>query len=62
LRTPNNFRAIMFIIIINVAFLALALSSQYFTAGHQSASHTGSTRALAAAKVVPEIPLPSLEK
>ena len=36
MRAPNNFHIIMFIIIINVAFLALALSSQYFTANHSA--------------------------
>lgn len=57
---PNNFRALMYIIIINVTFLALALSSQYFTANHQSPPHTSLTHALATKPVAPKVPLPSL--
>ena len=62
MRAPNNFHVIMLLIIINVAFLALALSSQYFTANHQPALHAGFTHGLAAKKVVPEVPLPGFDK
>ena len=58
----NNSRVIMYILIINVIFLALTFSSQFFSANHQLPPHAGFGHALAAKAVAPQVPMPSFGK
>jgi hypothetical protein len=54
----TNSRAIAYVVIINVIFMALAFGSQYFTAGHQPPAQVGHSPVSAAGMAAPKIPAP----
>lgn len=58
----NNSRAIMYVIILNVMFMAIAFSSQYFAANRQSAAQVGHAHASATDKASPKVPPASFGK
>jgi len=55
----NNSRAVMYVIIINLVFMAFAFGSQYFTASRQSPLQNGHSHTLAGSLVAPKVPLPT---
>jgi exosortase/archaeosortase len=52
----NNSRAIMYVIILNVMFMAIAFGSQYFAANRQPAAHIGQAHASVTDKAPPKVP------
>jgi hypothetical protein len=52
----NNSRALMYVIILNVMFMAITFGSQYFAANRQPAAQVGHAHALVASKAAPKVP------
>jgi hypothetical protein len=55
-------RAIIYVVIINAIFMALASGSQYFMAEHQPPVQVGSSHTLSASTDAPKVPAPSFGK
>jgi hypothetical protein len=58
----TNSRAIAYVVIINVIFMALAFGSQYFTANHQAPAQVVHSRVPAAGIPAPQVPAPDFGK
>ena len=58
----NMFHAAVYVIIINLVFLAIAFGSQYFTANHQPPLHASFTHAEAAKTAAPKVPMPDFQQ
>ena len=60
--SANNFRAFVYVIIINVIFTALAFGSQYFTADHQPPAQVVHSHVPDPAMPGPKVPPPTFGK
>jgi hypothetical protein len=58
----TNSRAIVYVVIINLIFMAFAFGSQYFMADHQSPAQVGHSHVPAASTPAPKVPPPSFGK
>jgi hypothetical protein len=58
----NNSRTIIYVIVINMVFMALAFGSQYFTVSRQSPLQNGHSHTLAGSLVAPKAPPPRFVK
>ena len=60
--TVTSSRTIVYVVIINLAFLAFAFGGQYFKANHQSPAQAGHLHAPAGRTPAPKVPAPSFGK
>jgi hypothetical protein len=58
----TNSRAIVYVVIINLIFMALAFGSQYFMADHQLPAQVGHSHVPAASILAPKVPPPNFGK
>ena len=60
--TMTNSRAIVYVVVINLIFMAFAFGSQYFMADHRVPARVGHSLAPAAGTPTPKVPPPSFGK